>query len=373
MTRTRRGRPPSKYSQSHRVLELYDRLHRGETLRASAVARGLGVDKRTLQRDFTVLREVLGARLEQVEDPETGLRLVRERRRWGTTKWQVLAVAPGARMSGFLSGQSFDTQVSPLLSQLRDSLAPGHALDVRELEQKLHVVESGQKLYRKNSAMLLRLEEMLDALLLQQPIDLVYVSPLRRIRGDPAVSLRVQALCMTVHRGGVYFVVEVLGGSRAGRRILLALDRMKEVMVDRQAERRLHPRDFRPAEFFRSAFGIWTGDQSHRVRISISRDYADAVRERSWHGTQIVKPMPDGSLDLEMALGSLTEITDWVLGMGEHAKVEGPAELVELVTRRLRSALAQYPVQIGATYSVAPSRHPGSRRRKATPTKERRR
>lgn len=374
VTRSRRGRPASKYSQSYRLLDLYDRLHRGETLRASAVAQALGMDKRTLQRDFAVLRELLGARIEQVDEPEAGLRLARERRRWGTTKWQVLAVALGARMSGFLSGRSFDTQVSPLLSELHDSLASGHALDVHKLEQKLHVIESGQKLYRKSPATLRRLDEMLDALLLQQPVDLVYGSPGRRARGDASLSLRVQALCMTVHRGGVYFVVEILGGDlRVGRRILLALDRLQEVTVDRQAERRRHPRDFRAAEFFGSAFGIWTGDERHRVRIRISRDYADAVRERFWHATQRVAALPDGSLRVQMMLGSLNEITDWILGMGEHAKVEGPPELVERVTGRLRATLAQCPTRSGATYSVAPKGHAGLRRRKTPPVRERRR
>ncbi|MEZ4266747.1 MAG: WYL domain-containing protein [Myxococcota bacterium] len=326
------------------MLELYDRLHRGQTIRASTIAEAMGVDRRTLQRDLAVLREVLGPRLEDVEQPEIGWRLAHSQRRWGTTRWQLLGVALGARMMGFLSGRSFDGQVGPLLSELRRSLAAGQALDVADLEQKLFVVESGTKLYRTNPDLLLKLEEMVDGLLLQHPIEVLYLSPRSEAAGRPPRALRVQALCMTIHRGAVYFVVEILGGDWVGAgRILLALDRFQTVKVDRDAERRPHPRDFRAAEFFGSAFGIWRGDERHLVQLRVSQDYAAAVRERSWHPSQRLEELPDGSLRLTMTLGHLGEVADWVLGMGEHAVAEAPPALVSLIRERLGAALAQYP------------------------------
>lgn len=44
----------------------------------------------------------------------------------------------------------------------------------------------------------------------------------------------------------------------------------------------------------------------------------------------------------QMQLGSLDEVTDWVLGMGEHVCVEGPQALIERVRTRLEQALARY-------------------------------
>jgi predicted DNA-binding transcriptional regulator YafY len=371
--RPKPGRRARAYSQTHRVLVLYDRLHRGETLRASAAAAELGVDTRTLQRDLQVLTEVLGAQLERVDEPEPGVRLLRERRRWRTTRWQVLAVTLGARMVRFLSGPRFDAEVAPLLSQLITDLPAHHVPDVRELQQKVHVIESGQKLYRNSKPAQRHLLELVDALLLDLPVRLKYLSGARRGLSAPAGGrLQVRALCMTVHRGAVYFVVDVLGGDRhVGKRILLALDRMADVTLDREAQRLPRPRDFRAAEFFATAFGIWTGDGAHRVSLRIAPGYAAAVQERTWHATQAITPLPGGALRVEMELGDLHEVTDWILGMGNQCKVEGPAELIDTVREKLEAALAQYEATSGATYSVAPAGQDGPRRPRSRPRKER--
>lgn len=67
VTRARVGRPAAEYSQAARVIELYDRLHRGETLHVGSLARELRLSPRTLQRDLAVLRESLGLALDEVD------------------------------------------------------------------------------------------------------------------------------------------------------------------------------------------------------------------------------------------------------------------------------------------------------------------
>jgi len=370
----RLGRPKKKYSQAERTLQLYDRLHRGQTLRASTLARELSVDRRTLQRDLGVLSEVLQARgtpLERVADPEPGVRLPNPGKRWTTTRWQVLAVALGARLSGFLSGERFATQVAPLLSQLQASLPAAQALDVHELQRKLHVVEAGQKLYRKNPASQGCLAAMLDALLLDLPLELTYRSRSPGSAPGGTVAMRVHVRCMTAHRGAVYFVVDGLGGERhVGERVLLALDRVASATMDSSAQRLPSRPAFDAAAFFESAFGVWTGEETHRVRLWIDPSYAWAVQERSWHPTQTLTALPDGSLRLELVLGELREVADWVLGMGEHCRVERPPALRTLVTERLRAALGAYDPSASATYSVAPPAQSETRRRNEKPSRE---
>jgi predicted DNA-binding transcriptional regulator YafY len=216
---------------------------------------------------------------------------------------------------------------------------------LENLERSLHVTESGQKLYREQAD---RMQDLLvlavEGLHWQRPIHLSYLSPARRAQGAAPRSLTVQVLCLVIHRGAVYFVVDVLNGELRGdeRRVLLALDRLSHVQVDADAAGRNYPSDFDPDEFFQSAFGIHRGDESHQVRLRIDAAYSSAVRERAWHPTQRLEERPDGSLVLTMQLGSLDEVTDWVLGMGEHVRVEGPLALVERVRTRLALALAQY-------------------------------
>ncbi|MBI2373312.1 MAG: HTH domain-containing protein [Deltaproteobacteria bacterium] len=77
------GRPRGNYTQARRLLELYDRLHRGRTLISKELADELGVDERTLQRDRKLLSEVLGARVEQVGETGesgSGIRLATQQR-----------------------------------------------------------------------------------------------------------------------------------------------------------------------------------------------------------------------------------------------------------------------------------------------------
>jgi predicted DNA-binding transcriptional regulator YafY len=154
----------------------------------------------------------------------------------------------------------------------------------------------------------------------------------------------VQVLCVTIHRGAVYFVVDVLSadGPLVGQRILLGLDRITDVHARSATAHMSYPRDFDPRKFFGSAFGVWRGDGRHHISLHVDSAYADAVRERTWHASQQLEELPDGSVRLSFQLGELTEVCDWILGMGEHVRVESPPELVERVKMRLLAARAQY-------------------------------
>ena len=106
-------RPKGRYHQALRLVELYDRLCRSESIKPDETAESLGVGPRTLYRDLGVLRQALGDRLARLEaaDGRVRWRLQRRSDRWGVTESQVLAVVVGARMTGFLSGKAFNSEV----------------------------------------------------------------------------------------------------------------------------------------------------------------------------------------------------------------------------------------------------------------------
>jgi len=84
----KRGRPAAKYSQAVRLLELYDRANRGEILRPSgALADSLCVDKRTLQRDLALLRDI--GKLQATEGSPQGWYLPKADRNWGMGIWNA--------------------------------------------------------------------------------------------------------------------------------------------------------------------------------------------------------------------------------------------------------------------------------------------
>ncbi len=339
-------RPQRKYSQAERVVALYDMLHRGAALRPERDGEQFGVGRRTLERDLAVLGGILGPRLERVEEPGVGVvyRLPPAARRWKLTPWQLLAVGVGTRMTGFLSGRRFSTEIQPLLEQFKQSLLPGERARVGRLERKIHVVGTGQKDYRSNPAAQERLVTFLEGLLVEKPVALEYLSHEQRAAGRGARRLVVHPLSLVIYRGAVYFIVDIVAGDwdRPERRIQLALDRVGRAEVDQAAESFVYPKGFSAAEFLAGAFGIFGGRDRHRVVLAVDPSYAPYVAERFWHATQELSAEPGGALRLRFTVARLEEVADWVLGMGEHVEVLEPAELRARVRERLEGALAQY-------------------------------
>lgn len=337
-----KGRPSGTYTQGARLLRLYDRLHRGDRLNARDVADNLGTTRRTIERDLAELKRVLGEALRREVLPDTRVAywMPSAERQWSVTRWQVLAIATGARLTGFLSGDRFAPHAAPMVEQMRGSLRPGERMAVERLEQKIHVVGRGQKDYLANPALLDRLSTMIDALLLERPVDLRYRSPKMKAAGLPGRRLVVHPLCLTLYREGVYFVVEVVEGEwRGPSRILLMLDRVTEATIGKE---RFDLPDFDPAEFFATAFGIRPGDERHSVVIEVSAWYATYVRERLWHQTQHVEERDDGSLRLSFEVGHLQEVVGWVLSMGRHVEALEPPQLRAAIRSELDEMAGRY-------------------------------
>lgn len=333
----------------HRLLVLYDMLNDGLHLRAKDAAETFGVSRRTLERDISVLREILT--LERVEVPEVAYRLVGKTRRWELTSWQVLSVVVGAKTTGFLAGHRFAPELEPLLDQLRNTLNPGDRHRLHRLEPKVHAVRLGDKDYRERPHLQEVLVEMIDGLLYEKPVEAAYLSHRRASRGNGPRRLRVHPLSLVLHRGGVYFICDIAGGDwdADDRRILLALDRFEDAHCQRSDDSFDYPDDFAPDEFLSGAFGIFTRGEPEQVELHIDEAYAPYVLERHWHPTQSFEPQPDGTLIMTLEVCGYREVADWVLGMGEHVEVLEPAGLRQEVRDRLEQALAKYALDRGAT------------------------
>jgi len=70
--------------------------------------------------------------------------------------------------------------------------------------------------------------------------------------------------------------------------------------------------------------------------VRFSPAVAVRVREREWHESQELLPLPDGGVELTLRLGALAEVAGWILSWGADAEVLRPPEL----RRRLASTAA---------------------------------
>jgi proteasome accessory factor B len=96
------------------------------------------------------------------------------------------------------------------------------------------------------------------------------------------------------------------------------------------------PADFSPERFFASALGVLGGAGNFRVVVRFSASVADRVREREWHESQELSPLPEGGVELTLRLGALAEVAGWILSWGADAEVLRPPEL----RRRLAATAA---------------------------------
>jgi proteasome accessory factor B len=104
----------------------------------------------------------------------------------------------------------------------------------------------------------------------------------------------------------------------------------------------------RPAKFalerhLRDSFGVYSRRGDFEVRVRFSRAVADYIREKRWHASQSLVELPDQGVELNLRLGSLEEISRWILGWGSEATVLAPPELANLVRGAAEALLKNYP------------------------------
>jgi proteasome accessory factor B len=120
-----------------------------------------------------------------------------------------------------------------------------------------------------------------------------------------------------------------------------ALPRMRNVRLTAKGFRR--PADFSISKVLRGSFGVFSGERKHRIRLRFDPYAARLVAERTWHESQKIRPLRDGSIILQLELGGLEEIERWILSWGNHARVLEPAALAQLIRDAAISVAKLYP------------------------------
>ena len=97
-----------------------------------------------------------------------------------------------------------------------------------------------------------------------------------------------------------------------------------------------------PEKFFKSAFGVFRGDQIEHIELLFRPPYAASVRERRWHSSQKIIPCEKGMVRLTLDVAITSELIQWVLGFADGVRVEKPEALVKEVVLAARAITAQY-------------------------------
>ena len=78
------------------------------------------------------------------------------------------------------------------------------------------------------------------------------------------------------------------------------------------------------------------------MRLRFDAFAARLIRERTWHASQTMEPLPDGGLDLSMHVGLSPEVERWILGWGEHVEALAPPELRQSIARTAEQVAAAH-------------------------------
>ena len=95
-------------------------------------------------------------------------------------------------------------------------------------------------------------------------------------------------------------------------------------------------------EYMKDSFGIFRGNETHKVKVKFDSFSAPFILERKWNDSQKIKRNKDGSIDFSITVNSLIEVKGWILNWGEHAEVLGPTELVLDMKKELKKMLKKY-------------------------------
>lgn len=118
------------------------------------------------------------------------------------------------------------------------------------------------------------------------------------------------------------------------------LERFVELAV--HPERASVDRQFRLDSYFGNAWSMIRGTPRCHVKVRFLAKVAANVDEVIWHKTQQTSFDSDGSLDFEVDVDGIEEISWWILGYGDQAQVIEPEALRSLVVQRARRMLAYY-------------------------------
>lgn len=102
------------------------------------------------------------------------------------------------------------------------------------------------------------------------------------------------------------------------------------------------PQDLNVDDLLKNAWGVWYGQELHKVELLFVPEVARRVKETIWHPSQYIEDRPDGSVYWSVEIAGLREVLSWVRGWGHEVVVLGPPEFRQQVADDMRAAAKLY-------------------------------
>ncbi len=296
----------------------------------TTLARELDVSAKSIQRDLDFMRDRLDLPL-AYHPQRYGYHYTEEVSAFPSlqiTEGELFALLVAEKALQQYRGTSFE---KPLVSAFKKMAA---ALPDTV---SIHLADWDQAISFRTSAMPILDLEAFDALARaaarREQLEIVYRKP-----GAAAGETRVIDPYQIANINGEWF--------------LFAFDHLRKDLrtfapsriqaVTRTGKTFTRPKRFSIDHRLRDSFGVLSGKETHNVKIQFNAFAAEFIREKRWHASQVIKPLPNGGVEISLKLSSLIEVQRWVLGWGGNAVVVEPRELVELIRGEAARISAAY-------------------------------
>jgi proteasome accessory factor B len=307
------SRPPLE-----RMLRIHQLIQAGGFPNATALARELEVNTKTIHRDLEFMRDRLNLPVE-FDRSRNGYRYTGEVSAFPTmqiTEGEIFALVVAEKALQQYRGTSFEKPLLSAIRKMEQSLPDTISLSLADVERSIS--------FRTRAEPVLNLEifdVLAKSVAQRQQLELRYRKP-----GHPAGTRTVDPYHLA-NINGEWFLFAFDHARKDLRTFVPA--RMESARPTGKIFER--PQKFSLENRLRDSFGVHAGAGKFEVVIRFTPRAADYIREKKWHPSQSLRDLKDGGAELRMQLSSLAEVERWVLSWGGEAKVVQPRELADSI------------------------------------------
>ncbi len=332
--------PPSfapTYGSASRTIQIVHWLHQSPLgVSLDELRDRLNVSDRTIARYVQVLKEALigddGQPLVEVIRTEGASRLRFRRRELPLdgSALELLSLFLALDLMAFLEGTLFRDGARDVMQRFHELMrrTGNHkaALLMKDFDRKFHHWSEAPKDYRQMNR---QLELIIDGLIRQHHLEIQYQAPQR-----DAKSHLIEPLTLLMYKRGLYLIGRKVG--QQARDLTFAVERIRAVKVCEEGFS--YPSNYDPAQRFQHHFGL-VGGEAEDLVLWFNAQVAENVVSRTWHPSQEMERLRDGSALLSMHVAVNEELISWMLSYGSYLSVISPKKLRDTVEDRHRQAL----------------------------------
>lgn len=307
-----------------RIYEIHSAIRSGSYPNCSKLAEQLGVQRKTIQRDITFMRDELKLPVKYAEQLH-GFCYEED-----VSDFPVFQTTAEELAGLFLARTALESvRGTPLAEVMQKSFAKltrGMEGKIRFAWNDLDDAFSRKTVEQRPRDV--KLFGIIAESILNQLVTTFYY---RKLGSEVSELRRVEPLHLGEVDGGWYLIAQDL---ERGALRTFALPRISRLKVTQKKFERLHA--FVGNDHLKQSFGIWSvaGDYSRQVvRVELKNYAARLAQERRWHPTQEIsfQNAKGTRVEIRFEVGRLEEVLRWVLSFGSQAKVLAPPELIKMV------------------------------------------